>query len=44
MLASGQVYPLPAVIWVRVTPDRTPLVSTGTGAVLLTVELSPSSP
>jgi hypothetical protein len=35
---------LPTVIWVRVTPDSTPEVVTGTGTPLLMVEPFPSSP
>ena len=41
---SAQVKFIPALIWVRVTPDRTPPVYTATGTLLCVVELFPSSP
>ena len=41
---SAQVKLLPALIWVNVSPASAPPVYTGTGTVLLAVELFPSSP
>ena len=41
---SAHVKLVPAVIWVRVTPDSAPPVLAATGTLLLMVVLSPSSP
>ena len=44
MLSRPHAYEPPAVIWVRVFPASTPLVSTATGTLELLVLPSPSPP
>jgi len=44
VLASAQLKPVPAPIWVSVTPDSAPPAYTASGVPLPVVELFPSSP